>query len=349
MRLAIVIVSFNGLKWLEKSLGSCVRHAPHVAIYVVDNSSQDGSAEFISHNYSHVKLIRQEKNLGFAAGNNVGIKRALTDGAEAIFLLNQDAEIKTNTLELLSGYLEQHFKVAAVQPAILLPDSRVNSLGNCFHYLGFGYAGGYGLSLAKAKTHLSWIKNGSEPPYVSGAAVLLRAQALNEVGLFDEELFNYHEDLELSFRLRVNGWRLAVEPSAEVIHHYEFSRSIGKFYYMERNRFLVWLSYFSLPTLILLVIPWFLSEFLLLITSIFGGWFGLKLKSYSYMLRVKTWWDISKKRKIIKSLRSLSDREMLSLACSKIDFQEVSSVATRYLFNPLSFLCWKIIYPLIRW
>ena len=349
MRLSIVVVSFNGRDWLETALASCQRYAAQVPVYVVDNASADGSAEVVADKFPNFKLLRQSENFGFAEGNNVGLRAATAAGAEAILLLNQDAELQAGTLDLLARYLEQHPKVAAVQPAIFLPDGRVNTLGNCWHYLGFGYSGGHGLDIKEASVRLPWLNGRQEVPYVSGAAVLVRAAALQQVGFFDPELFLYHEDLELSLRLRLSGWSLALEPAARAIHHYEFSRSLSKFYYMERNRWLVWLWYWKWPTLIILVSLMLLAELPLLLVSVGNGWFKVKLRAYKYFCRRSTWRSISHHRQRLKALRVVSDRQLLSLASAKVSFQEVDSWLTRRLFNPLATAVWWLIYPLIRW
>jgi len=349
MRLGIVIVSYNGQKWLEKSLGSCFAQAPGTPVYVVDNASTDNSLSLIQSRFPAVRLLPQKDNLGFAAGNNVGIRQALQDGAEAVLLLNQDAELGPSAVTKLEQYLAGHPAVAAVQPAIFLPDGRVNSLGNCFHYLGFGFSGGHGLKLSQAVERLPWVRERGEPPYLSGAAVLLRGSALQTVGLFDPELYLYHEDLELSLRLRLSGFKLALCPEAAVVHHYEFSRSVSKFYYMERNRWLVWLSYWRFGTLALLALPLVLSELMLLLTSYGKGWFAAKLKVYAYLGRRQTWQAVASRRRRLKSLRRVSDRQLLRLASATIDFQELSSFMVRYVFNPLSALAWQVIFFFIRW
>lgn len=349
MQTAIVIVSFNGRKWLDKCLKSCQICAPAVPIYVVDNASTDGSAE-LAQTYSEVTVIKQVFNEGFAGGNNVGISAALKDGAEAVMLLNQDAELTAGCVNNLLEYLSNHPQVGAVQPAILLPDGRVNSLGNSFHFLGFGEAGGNGLEVTKAMNKLSWLATDTEPPYLSGAAVLIRAQALRQVGFFKNELFMYHEDLDLSLRLRAAGWKLAILPTSKVIHFYESNRSLRQYYYMERNRLVVWNEIFSLKTL-LLFLPFFIfSEIALLLMAASQGWFKEKIKSYRYFLLPSSWLSIAAHRRQFKKIRRVSDRKLLSYAASRIEYQsEGTGKLTTLIWNPLSFLGWKIIYPLLRW
>lgn len=349
MRTAIIIVSYNGVRWLRQALESCATFANSVPVYVVDNASTDGSADLVAQYFSSVKLSRESRNLGFAAGNNVGIRLALKDGVEAVMLLNQDAELQAEALPGLVAVLEQNPKVGAVQPAIYLSDGRVNSLGNSYHYLGFGESGGNGLSLDQATRALPWVVSHSEPPYLSGAAVLVRAVALKQVGLFDEELFVYHEDLELSLRLRLSGWSLALEPAARVTHHYDHERSLAQLYYMERNRFLVWLSYFKWPTLILLFIPAMLAEFLMLVAATMHGWLLPKLRVYGYFAKPSSWRGVVARRQRLSALRTVTDRALLSHAAATITSRQASPPALHAIANALGTTGWRLLFPLIRW
>lgn len=349
MRLAIIIVCYNGRKWLERSLGSCVQHARGVPTYLVDNASTDDSVKYVRQSFPGVRVLESGENLGFAGGNNLGIKAALAQGAEAVFLLNQDAELTAGCLEALTRLLVERPSVAAVQPVIVLPSGLVNSVGNSFHYLGFGYATGYGLTLDQARSTIGWFKHGAQPPYLSGAAVLMRSKALVGVGLFDEALFMYHEDLELSLRLRLAGWALALEPAVRVIHHYEPSRSRKQFYFMERNRFLVWLAYFKLPTLTLLCFWWLVSELPLFAVAIVGGWGVEKARAYSYLLRPKTWRYIHLRREQVRHVRTCKDSELLAYAVDRIEFQAAPGGVALKVFNLLSALVWSFTKPLIRW
>jgi GT2 family glycosyltransferase len=348
MRVAIIVVTYNAQTWLATSLGSCEKHAPDVPVYVVDNASTDGTADTVLSRYPWVRLLKQSINTGFAYGNNLGIDRALADGAEAVLLLNQDAELTEGALGSLTDFLVTHPDVAAVQPIIMLPNGRVNSAGNSFHFLGFGEAGGNGLLLEQLSFKVPWLKTGQEPPYVSGAAVLLRASALKQVGTFHNELFMYHEDLELSLRLRVSGWKLAVRPDARVIHHYEHSRSLRQYYYMERNRLVVWCEVLSLRTLLILLPAFLVSELALLIVAAGKGWLLMKLRAYAYFFRLATWRQIKHRRKDLRVLRRMTDAELMSYASARIEYQpEETGAATRYVLNPLSTCLWRLLKPLV--
>ncbi len=349
MKTAIIIVTYNAEQWLDLCLGSCRQFAKSVPVIVVDNNSSDNTVEYIKKNYSEVVILPQSDNTGFAKGNNIGIKYALARGAESVFLLNPDAEICEQTLEKCQTVLFSDKKLAAVQPIILLPNKEVNSAGNCFHYLGFAEAGGNGWPLEIAKEVVPHLKNHTEPGYLSGAAMLIKVEVLKQVGWFDEFLFIYHEDAEISWRFRLAGWKLGVVEEALAIHHYEFSRSIASIYYMERNRFLIWLAFLKWPTLVLLILPIFFSEALLLAWSLMTGTFFKRIKIYNYLLTREAGDYIISKRQAIKKIRLLSDREFLAFASATIESKNVQSFMTTFVFNPVSKLAWKIIYPLIRW
>ncbi|MBI5734215.1 MAG: glycosyltransferase family 2 protein [Candidatus Kerfeldbacteria bacterium] len=347
MKLAIVIITYNAKKWFNLSIGSCLKYAPSVPLYVVDNNSPDNTASLIENEYPTVYLIKSANNTGFAAGNNIGLKQALSAGAEAVLLLNQDAEITIGTLDNLQAYLETNPKVAAVQPVILLPDGTVNSIGNSFHYLGFAEAMGNGLSLAKAWSEIYGQAESAEPPYISGAAVLLRSAALRQAGLFDEDLFMYHEDLELSLRFRLSGWHLGIIKNSLAIHHYQPERSKRQIYFMERNRYLVWLSYFKPATLVCLFLPAVMAEFVMLLTALINGWLGAKLRTWNYLLSPSARDYLLQKKRQLKTFKPYRDRTLLRVASSRLSWQ--GDIWYMQIFNLVSRLAWRLIFPFVRW
>lgn len=349
MKTAIIIVTYNAAKWIDICLGSCMRYAPHCPVYVIDNNSSDDSVKIIKEKYPQVNLSVQSKNTGFAGGNNIGMKMAIANGAEVVFLLNPDAEIHANTIDECTKALQANPKLAVVQPLILLPNGLVNTIGNSFHYLGLAEAGGNGMALSEAEKKVYHLVNRIEPGYISGAAMMIRTSVLKEVGMFDEYLFIYHEDAELSWRCRLAGWQLGVVETAIATHHYDFSRSITRFYYVERNRLLVWSSYLKIRTWLLLLIPFIVSEMMLMAWAIMTNFYKERLAVYNFMLKREAIDYILQKRKELKNIRRISDRHFLSFAGSTIQSQGVSSMVTSWLFNPLSTFVWKIIYPLIRW
>ena len=197
---AIVIVAYQGVDHLPRALDSCRANAPDTPVIVVDNGSSDGTLDRVSAEYPSVRLMPQRRNLGFAAGCNVGIRAARAAGAGWVLLLNHDATISANTVPALARFLDATPRAAAVQPAVFRDDGLVNSLGNPFHYLGFSAAGGNGLTVnaAERDAGMPWLRDarwrttGVTIPAFSGTAAMLRVAALDDVGLFQEDVFLYN-------------------------------------------------------------------------------------------------------------------------------------------------------------
>jgi len=346
-KVAVVIVTHNAERYLDDCFGSLAamdRGGLEVAVIAVDNHSTDGTADRLRREFPEVGLIVNEKNLGFAGGNNVGMKAALDEGADYVFLLNHDTAVDPKFLTEAVRVAGADEQIGSVQSLLLLhPDRQlINSTGNAIHFLGFGYCQDYRRPVA------SWRHAGiKELAYASGAAVLYRADALRRVGLFDEELFLYHEDLDLGWRLRLAGYSNVLAPHSIVYHKYEFSRSIAKYYYMERNRYIVLLQDLRLWTLLVLA-PWLiLSEAALFLAAVRSGWWKQKLRVYGYFLHPRVWRRILRNRLAAARLRRVSDREIVRLFTPVIKFQDVSGPFTRYVANPLMSLLWSVIRFLI--
>jgi hypothetical protein len=173
-------------------------------------------------------------------------------------------------------------------------------------------------------------------------------EALDKVELFDENYHLYHEDLDLSLRLREAGYKLVIEPLSIVHHRYEFSRSVDKYYWMERNRYRLVLEHYKIATLLVLLPGFVLSELGLIVFGAVNGTLGSRLKAYGYILDPRNWPEIGEKRRSVQALRTVSDRKLLSNAVSDISFQETSGVAMK-IINPLMALYWAVARRIIFW
>ncbi|MDD5043058.1 MAG: glycosyltransferase family 2 protein [Patescibacteria group bacterium] len=349
MKVYIIIVTYNAEKYLPDCLGSIFSNLPEdkeVKVLVIDNNSTDGTVKFIKEKYPEAILIESRENLGFAGGNNIGIKRALDDGADYIYLLNQDTIVE-------KGWLGEAIKVAeadqgagAVQSLLLLhPErERINSWGNEIHFLGFGYAGGY-----RQLNHSNLKLEVKEITYPSGAAVLIKAGVLKEVGLFNPLFFMYHEDLDLGWRMRLGGFKILLAPNSVVCHKYEFSRSIKKYYFMERNRFWVLIQNYKWPTLILFFPAWLVMNIGLLFSSWRGGWLKEESRVGWYYLKARHWRILLADRKTVQAKRKIKDRKILKFFTGKIDFQEVANPLVRFILNPVFNLYFQFCRLIIWW
>lgn len=350
----IVIVAYQGVADLPVALASCALHAPGVPLVVVDNASSDGGPELVRSRFPEVRLLVRRDNLGFGGGCNEGIRYARAAGADWVLLLNQDAELQPGALDTLRGVLETRPRVAAVQPAVIRNDGLVNSLGNPVHWLGFSEAGGNGLSVAEAERDvtLPWLHDGRwrsdavEVPACSGAALMLRMAALDDVGLFEEELFLYHEDLELSWRLRRAGWVCCIAGAAQVRHNYSFSRNPRKWYFLERNRHWFLLAHLRATTLMVLAPGFVAAELIVWLMAVRGGWAREKADTYGYWFRNGRMIYLLQRRRALKVLRRVNDSALLATASTRLvaaDAGRASGVA-----EPVSGLLWRVLRPLIR-
>ena len=300
-----------------------------------------------------VTFIISDHNLGFAGGNNACIMAAQARGFEAVYLLNEDARGEAGFLKEAARRLEADKNIGAVQSFLILdpPEQGMNSIGNQFHYLGFSYCGGYKMPRHDAAGYLR-VRSITDPSLniatASGAALLLRTEALNKVGIFDGNYHSYHEDLDLSLRLREAGYGVVIEPASIVFHNYEFKRSAEKYYWMERNRYKFLLEHYKIPTLLILAPAFIASELGLIVFSAINGSFGSRLRAYGHILDMRNWSEIKKKRQQVQSLRKIGDRELLRSAVSDISFQETASPMMK-IINPLMGAYWVVARFIIRW
>ncbi len=322
-QVAIVIVNWNGKEYLKECLASIYKQRfKDFKIFFIDNNSSDGSWKILD-NYKSVILIRNSRNFGFAKGNNIGIKKALSDGYEYVVLVNNDTIADANWLGTLVKRMDKDAKIGACQSKILLHDSGlINTTGNVLHYLGFSYCGDYNKSDSYNVS--------KEITVASGASLILRSETLKKVGLFDEAFFMYHEDVDLSWRIREQGYTIWFEPLSKIFHKYSFSRNKMKFFYAEKNRIIFILKNFQTKTLLILLPPFIITELLMIVYSLLGGWLGLKIRSYKEIITSRK--DIKIKRDKIQKERSVNDKKLKELFSNTLSFEEVSTP----LFIPLN-------------
>ncbi|RMH58292.1 MAG: glycosyltransferase family 2 protein [Deinococcus-Thermus bacterium] len=211
----IIILNWNGWKDTLACLFSLEDlDYPSYEIVVVDNGSTDNSVEEIRKAYPQITLLETGRNLGFAGGNNLGIRYALEKGANYIWLLNNDTVVAPNALTAMVEIAESNPKIGAVGSVLYYMDQpeRVQAWGG----------GRISLITGRSRHLLS----PGELHYITGASLLLRTEALEQVGLLDEGFFMYWEDVDLSLRLQNRGWKLAVASGSRILH--KESASVGK-------------------------------------------------------------------------------------------------------------------------
>jgi GT2 family glycosyltransferase len=181
----------------------------NLSIIVVDNASTDNSVQHIRQAFPEILLIQNDSNAGFAAGNNLGIQRGLQDGADFVWLLNNDTEPAHDALSAMLRVAQQNRRIGAVGSVLSYyhDPSIVQAWGGGRTNVWLGMT--YTNTVAKPDT---WFD------YLTAASLLLRREAIQDIGLMDDSFFLYWEDVEYSFRLRRKGWILAVATDSHILH-----------------------------------------------------------------------------------------------------------------------------------
>ncbi|MBI4039709.1 glycosyltransferase family 2 protein [Candidatus Daviesbacteria bacterium] len=237
----VIVLNFN----LKKDILDCLSSlnklsvvSCQLSVVVVDNASADGSPQAIKEQFPKVALIENKQNLGFSGGNNVGIKYALEQGADFVLILNPDTVVDENLVDELQAATRRHHKVGIFGPKIYfyIPDIQI------------WYAGGQldWDNILASHVGVDQIDKGQfskeqATDFVSGAAMFVRREVFDKVGLFDERYFLYYEDSDLCIRAQQAGFDLIFTPRAFLWHKNAAATGLGsplQDYYITRNRLL---------------------------------------------------------------------------------------------------------------
>lgn len=246
---SVIVVNYNGAPYIEECLQSLYRQTYRpVEIVVVDNGSTDRSLDILRGHGTRIKLIESAVNLGFAAGNNEGIRRS---AGSYVALLNNDASAHPDWIRSMADTLDRDARLGACSCRIVSHHDHgvLDSIGLLINREGMSRGEG---------------RNGPADAFGSEKAVLMpsacaslyRREAIEEAGLFDEDFFCYCEDTDLGLRLRLLGWEAVYAPQAVAYHRY--SESAGKYsafkaYHIERNHF--WVLIKNYPAKYVLLSP----------------------------------------------------------------------------------------------
>ncbi len=231
--LNIIILNYNGQFWLKKLLPSLKKNylsksKYKVEVTIVDNASTDDSIKVLQRNFKWVTILESGRNGGFAFGNNVAIKK---NEARYLMLLNSDTEFldaSQSNLDEIIDYLDQHKEVAVASPRIELGDGDLDPAchrGEPTPFASFSYIIGLEKIFPKTKLFGSYhqsYKNLQEIHQIdacSGAAMIVRNNAVKKVGLLDENFFMYAEDLDWCKRFRDSGYQIVFYPKIKIIHY----------------------------------------------------------------------------------------------------------------------------------
>lgn len=231
-KVSIIIVNWNGEYLLKKCLDSALKQTyENYDVIVVDNASTDGSVEFIKNNYQSVRIIQNKVNYGYAKGNNIGIKSVQSD---FIATLNTDTEVNLNWIRELVKvmYADSTIGICASKQLFYNDRKRIDSAGIKLT----PYCAGKNIGLGEIDNNQYKSKKVFG---ANGASAFYRKKMLDEIGLFDEDYFLYEEELDLSWRAKLAGWKCMFVETAIVYHMRSETVNKSSYlceYYSQRNR-----------------------------------------------------------------------------------------------------------------
>ena len=353
---AILIVCYNGVDYIPacvQSIQAADLNRIDCTVWILDNASTDGSRELLrelelqdSHAVSRVCVEYSDKNLGFAGANNRlwECVQQQSPETEYLFLLNQDTEVDRSFLSSAIEYLQQTPAAGCVQSLLLLDPQRdrINTRGNVSHYLGFGLMTGY-------LDDASSTPESGEIGYPSGAATFISADVVRDIGLFQDEMFMYLEDADLGWKLRQLGRPAHLCAASRVYHKYTFNEGFRFYYYLERNRFWLVLTYYKFPTLVLLAPAMLFMETGQLLFSVAKGLLEQKMWTYAFFFKPQNLALLMRLRREAAGRRTISDRKFLRSMSGTIETPLLKSRLLDYVANPVLALYLRVIRAVVFW
>lgn len=277
----IIVLNYNGGDLLKECLRSIYQSDyPDYEAVIVDNDSSDGSFELAKNYFSKAHFIKNEKNIGFAGGNNVAIRFALEKFADYILLLNNDATVEKNAISEMVNFAQKDKKVGILGPIVY------NQSGNIW------FSGGKIKWLTMKSIHIS--KNigneAYETEFISGCAMFVGKEVFQKIGLLDDKYFLYYEDDDFCVRARKKGFRCVVVPRASVTHFEKSEKNPeSKTYWLVLSGLIFFEKHMPL---------------------IFRPWTSL----YLFLRKTKNWFDVRIRRDNISNAVQKAYRDYKNLA-----------------------------------
>lgn len=218
MKIAVVILNWNGRKFLETFLPSVIQHSREAEIIIADNASTDDSLSFLSEAYPQLRQIKLEKNLGYSAGYNAALRQV---EAEYYVLLNSDIEVTEGWLNPVIGLMDNDHSIAACQPKIRSYHQRdefeyAGAAGGFIDKLGYPFC--RGRIFDSIEKDLGQYDVTDEIFWATGACLFARSSAYWEVGGLDDDFFAHLEEIDLCWRLKNKGYKIYYCHSSLVFH-----------------------------------------------------------------------------------------------------------------------------------
>ncbi len=354
-KVTLILVTWNSAQHLNNLFAGFynLNHSSYNwELIVVDNASHDKTLDILKTWQAKIPnfktIIRNSRNYGFAKANNQAIQLALEQGSDYLALVNDDIVMSADWLNNIISTLKKLPQVGLAQPLITRYPyiDKINSFGNAYHFLGFGYSFGDNQQIYEFKQNK--LLKDYQPAYLSFAAVVIKTEVFRQIGLLDENYFAYHEDTDFCFRARLQGWELRVVSQAVVHHNYRFPSQKNKirYFWLEKNRLYLMLKFFKLRTWLLILPAFIFMEFGLWAYALLRLFFWQRLKAYYWLfshLRL-----IRRQRHIIQSQRKYGDKKLFNFMAAEIEFQEINNPLLNYLVNPLLKIYFRLMLPFIK-
>jgi GT2 family glycosyltransferase len=336
--LSVLIVAYDSRGDLSKTLPALLSElGDDDELIVVDNKPGDGSAELVRELAPTARIVAPGGNSGFAGGCNAGAAEA---GGDLLVILNPDAAPQPGFGEAIRRPWVEERGWDAWQALVTDGDGAlVNSAGNPVHFTGIVWAGGHGRPVAEAPA-------AGEVPAASGACLAIPLASWQRVGGFPAEFFMYHEDVDISVRLRAAGGAVGIEPAAVVAHDYEFGANADKWRWLERNRLAFLVRTYPGALLLLLAPALLATELALLAVAASGGWGRQKLRANLEFLR---WLPrLLRERREVQAQRTISAGEFAAWLTPDLDSELISPLVRSWPARLMLRGYWRLVRLLLR-
>lgn len=223
-QILVIIVTYNGEKWIETCLNHLSKSTQEIATMVIDNASTDNTKNIIKNKFPFVHLVKERTNLGFGQANNTGMQHALQNEFDYVFLLNQDAYVSPDTISILLSVHEKHPEYGIISPLQL--NSAGTALDELFRkFIVNNYPDSF---IEKIENHADDIPEIFPVRFVNAAAWFISKDCLKKTGLFHPLFYHYGEDNNYCSRSQFHGFRSGITPMAAVIHDKEYDHDKHK-------------------------------------------------------------------------------------------------------------------------
>jgi len=314
--LVAIVLNYNGLRFLEECFDSLFKQTyDNMEVVMVDNGSSDGSVEFVNQRFPEVHVLRNERNLGYSEGNNLGIRYAAGRSAALVLILNNDVSVERKAVEKMVKVATSREQVGIVGPLIrdLEDRNNVQELGLDCDILAFPVP-----SSRKFRPGIV------SPFYVSGCAMLIKREVLVEVGLFDPSYFMLAEDLDLCWRARLAGYQVVATSDATIYHKSGgtliggiargriHKTTVSRLYYSRRNSFQTLVkNYGSLALAIMLPSTVAFYVVSLIASELLGQIDVSRAYILAMIWNVRNMPSTLQRRMLVQSMRKVSDRAII--------------------------------------